>query len=474
MLYNSRAPPRPITDPVPTLARKLRATDYFTLGWGSMVGVGWLVLMDDWLLRGGALGTVLGFAIGGALLLPIGWVYGKLVVAMPDAAGEIAYTSAVFPRSVSFATGWMMTLAYFIVCPWEAVAVGRIASYIFPSLDTLELYRIAGRPVYLPHLIVGLAITGLLTVLNYRGVRLSATFQNWTTFGTLVLFVVFVALGVSRGSPANFPPLFTQTSFVSIILVVQIVPYFMTGFESVGKAAEEAGPEFRAEGFFRAIWMAIVIGILFYTSIVAAVAFVAPWHRLTGEKFMTAVAFQQAVGSRWIVNIILAAALLSLVKCFNGNFVAASRLFFALGRRGMVTSKAARIHDRYQTPSNAVLCVGLATAGCLLLGDAILVPITEVGSVACAIGWSAACAACLALARSRPDLITLSPFEKCVASFGLLVGIAMGLMKVIPVVPGHFTVYEWIALAAWIAVGAIGALTKSREGATEVVPQRSS
>ena len=132
-----------------TLARKLRVVDYFTLGWGTMVGVGWLVVMDDWLLRGGPLGGVLGFAIGGALLLPIGYVYGQLVTAMPDAAGEVAYTAKVFPRSISFATGWMMVLAYFIVCPWEAVAVGKIASYIFPSLDSMELYRIAGRPVYL-------------------------------------------------------------------------------------------------------------------------------------------------------------------------------------------------------------------------------------------------------------------------------------------------------------------------------------
>jgi basic amino acid/polyamine antiporter, APA family len=462
---------------VTTLARKLRAIDYFTLGWGTMVGVGWLVVMDDWLLRGGALGAVLGFALGGALLLPIGWVYGKLVVAMPDAAGEIAYTSAVFPRSVSFVTGWMMTLAYFIVCPWEAVAVGRIAAYILPSLDTFELYRIAGRPVYLPHLIVGLAVTTLLTILNYRGVRLSATFQNWTTFGTLVLFVVFVALGVSRGSPANFPPLFTQTSFVSIVLVVQIVPYFMTGFESVGKAAEEAGPEFRAAGFFRAIWMAIVIGILFYTSIVAAVAFVAPWCRLTGEKFMTAVAFQQAVGSgglagRWIVNIILAAALLSLVKCFNGNFVAASRLLFALGRRGMVTPWTGTVHARFQTPSAAVLCVGLTTTACMLLGDAILVPVTEVGSVACAIGWAAACASCLALARTKPDLIRLSATEQAIAFFGLLVAIAMALMKVVPAIPGHFTLYEWIALAVWIAIGAIAASTKAIKNAPQVVPHR--
>src|SRR2546430_3727235 len=244
------------------LARKLRVVDYFTLGWGTMVGVGWLVVMDDWLLRGGALGGILGFAIGGALLLPIGYVYGQLVMAMPDAAGEVAYTAKVFPQSVSFATGWMMMLAYFIVCPWEAVAVGKIAGYIFPSLDSHELYRIAGKPVYLPHIVIGLALTALLTLLNYRGIRLSATFQNWTTFGTLALFVVFVACGAPQSAARKFPPLFTPTPLVSILLVIQIVPYFMTGFESVGKAAEEASPDFRSQGFFRAIWMAIFIGIL--------------------------------------------------------------------------------------------------------------------------------------------------------------------------------------------------------------------
>src|SRR5436853_2015747 len=245
---------------VTTLARQLRVVDYFTLGWGTMVGVGWLVVMDDWLLRGGVLGGVVGFAIGGALLLPIGYVYGQLVSAMPDASGEVAYTAQVFPRGVSYATGWMMLLAYFIVCPWEAVAVGRIAAYIFPALDSMELYHVGGRPVFLPRLIIGLALTGLLTLLNYRGIRLSATFQNWTAFGTLALFAIFVAVGVSKGSPGNFPPLFSHGPFLSIFLVMQIVPYFMTGFESVTKAAEEANPEFRSQTFLVAIWMAIIVG----------------------------------------------------------------------------------------------------------------------------------------------------------------------------------------------------------------------
>ena len=454
MLYNS---PSPSTAHMSHLARKLRLTDYFTLGWGTMVGVGWLVVMDDWLTRGGALGALLGFIIGGALLFPIGWVYGKLVAAMPDAAGEIAYTAAAFSRPISFSTGWMMMLAYFIVCPWEAVAIGRIAGYIVPSLDSLELYRIAGRPVYLPHLVIGLALTALLTTLNYRGIRSSATFQNWTVLATFVLFFVFVALGLTKGSSNNFPPLFTHAPIVSFLLVLQIVPYFMTGFESVSKASEESTGSFEQRGYFQAISMAILAGILFYAAIIAAVAFVAPWHELTSEQFMTAVAFQRAVGSRWIVDIVLAAALMSLVKCFNGNFVAASRMVFAMGRRGLIDQRAGQIHVQHQTPSVAVICVGLATAGCMLLGDSILVPITEVGSVACAIGWAATCASFLRLSQTGAlsAQSKSSGLEYFIAGFGLLIALAMMLMKIVPAVPGHFSIYEWLALGVWIVLGAL-------------------
>ena len=431
---------------MPTLARKLRVVDYFTLAWGTMVGVAWLVVMDDWLLRGGVLGGILGFAIGGALLLPIAYVYGQLVKAIPDAAGEIAYTAKVFPTAVSFATGWMMTLAYFIVCPWEAVAVGKIAAYIFPSLDSLTLYQIGGQPVFLPRLIVGLSLTGFLTLLNYRGVRLSATFQNWTAFGTIALVAVFVGFGAAKGSVQNFPPLFTHGAFVSILLVLQIVPYFMTGFESVSKSAEEARPEFKTKGFSTAILTALAVGILFYTIVIAAVGYAAPWKQLTTDRFMTAVAFERAVGSRWIVSIVLTAALLSLFKVFNGNFVAASRLLFAMGRRGLIAEKVGRVHVSNQTPSAAVLWVGLGTAACMFLGDSILIPITEVGSLASAVGWLAACAAYYQMQHVGR--------KRLVAAVGGIVSLIMILMKVLPSIPGHFTGYEWMALGIWISLGA--------------------
>ena len=412
-----------------------------------MVGVGWLVVMDDWLRRGGPLGAILGFVIGGAALLPIGYVYGRLVVEIPDAGSEIAYTERVFTREISFWTGWIMTVAYWVVCPWEAVAIGKIAAYLFPALNSFELYRVAGKPVYLPHLVIGLALTAAITALNYRGIQISARFQNWTTFGLLALFVLFGSFGVAHGSIQNFQPLFSHSGFVSILLVVQIVPYFMTGFESVPKCAEESNPEFRSRGFFTAIMAALVGGIVFYASVIAVVAFVYPWQPLTKKSFATAFAFRHAFGRDWIVNLILAAAMLSLLKVFNGNFIASSRVFFSLGRRGMIDERIGRVHERNRTPANAAILVGLLTAAGAFAGEAILIPITEVGSMASAVGWLATCAAFLAMKQT--------PARRAVGALGALVATSLLAMKFLPSVPGHFSVAEYGALAVWIAAGLI-------------------
>ncbi len=72
-------------------------------------------------------------------------------------------------------------------------------------------------------------------------------------------------------------------------------------------------------------------------------------------------------------------------------------------------------------------------------------PISEVGSVASAIGWLAACAAYY---RMGPPL-----GKRFVAVVGVTVGLLMILMKIAPGIPGHFSVYEWLALAIWSLIG---------------------
>jgi APA family basic amino acid/polyamine antiporter len=437
--YNARAA-------MTELARKLKLRDYFALAFGTMIGTGWLVLMDDWLGRGGPLGTMLAFGLGGLVLLPVGWVYGEWVKRLPDASGEAAYTAQVFPPIVSYFTGWMMLLAYFIVCPWEAVAVGKVAAYLVPALNSVELYQVAGQAVFLPRLLLGILMTVFFGYLNYRGIRGSAIFQRWAA-GTVLVLVVSVALaGARHGSLGNFQPVFKAAPLVSIVLVLQIVPYFLTGFESVPKIAEEAQKEFRAQGFFRAIALALFVGAGFYVMVVAAVSFAAPWPGLLGKRFATAVAFGQAIGTQWPVRLIMIAAMFGLFQCFNGNLVASTRMLFSFGRRGTIPARFGAVHPAYRTPSVAIVGVTAASLAGLFLGDALLVPVTEVGSMAAATGWFAACVSFL--------LLETRVGARSIAAIGALVALLMIAMKLLPAFPGHFTRAEWITLALWLLLGA--------------------
>src|SRR5258708_1242107 len=346
---------------MPTLARKLRVTDYFTLAFGTMVGVGWLVLMDDWLGRGGPLGAALGFALGGLLLLPVGYVYGQWVQRLPDAASEAAYTAQVFPPVVSFFTGWVMLLAYFIVCPWEAVAIGKVAAYIFPSLNSFALYSVAGQPVFLPRLLLGIAMTVFLTLLNYYGIRLSATFQNWTASTVILLFLLLLAI---PASPRSHPDVHSD----------------------------------------------------------------------------------HAVGARCPVRSILVMPSSGSFPCTTDISLAPGRSRFCTARRQRPPAAFGRINEKFQTPAVAILGIAAATIAGLLLGDALLVPVTEVGSMASAFGWLATCVSFFLVERNLRSRVF--------SSLGILVAALLLIMKLIPAFPGHFTQAEWIALAVWLVLGA--------------------
>jgi amino acid transporter len=208
----------------------------------------------------------------------------------------------------------------------------------------------------------------------------------------------------------------------------------------------------------RAIALALLVGAGFYALAVVAVGYVAPWQNLVGKRFATAIAFAQALGARWPVRLILVMAFFGLFQCFNGNFVASSRLLFAYGRRQTIPAPFGRIHERFQTPSVAILGIAAATIAGLLLGDALLVPVTEVGSMASAFGWLATCVSFFLVERTLRS--------RALTSLGILVAALLLLMKLVPAFPGHFTQAEWVALAIWLALGASLHLRSSRSRTT--------
>jgi amino acid transporter len=436
----------------------MRGTEYFTLAFGSIVGVGWMVVMEDWFGRGGPVGAMLGFLVGGVSLVPVVYVYGRLAERIPEAGTEVAYTAIVFPRSVGFATGWAMSLTYIMVCPWEAVAMGKIASYSFPQMKSIALYTVGGYTVYLPFLLVALGTALAITYINYRGVQQSSAFQNVTTFGLLAIFCVFAPLGLARGNVANLSPPFADPEggiwggVVSTLLVLQIAPYYLLGFETIPKCAEEAADDFAPRRFLSIMLLSLAVATVFYVSVPGIVALLGPWERLLGVHFATAAAFEKAFGWGWLVRLMMVGVVLSLLKVTNGNFLAATRLLYAMGSKEMLGGALGRVHAEHRTPATAIILVGTVTVLAVFLGETILVPITEVGSLTCTLGWLATC---LSFCSGAAGVLT--PSDRAIGLVGTLVA---GLLAVI--VAAGFGKYEWLVSIAWTLCGMWLWLTRRR------------
>ena len=326
---------------------------------------------------------------------------------------------------------------------------------MIPGLDAVKLYEVGGRPVFLLRLLVGLLMTVAIGLLNFRGIRFSAAFQNVCTFGLLAVFALFTVLGLFKGDSANLQPLFARPgakgALVSILLILQVVPYYMTGFESVAKSSEEARDGFGGSAFRGPITGAIAAGGVFYATVLLVAPFVYPWPELARIPFGTAVAFERAFSSRAIGDVILLGAVLSLFKVWNGCFVAATRMIYGMGRRLLIRPGLATVHPRFLTPRAAIVFVSVLTVLGAFLGDAALVPISELGALAIVVGWFMACVSFL----KGVSWDTSPPPRRArvVATLGALVAFAMILMKLLPFVPGHMTWLETFCLAAWMLLG---------------------
>src|SRR5262249_31258775 len=153
---------------------------------------------------------------------------------------------------------------------------------------------------------------------------------NWTTFGLLAVFCIFAPLGLWRGNVDHLRPLFADPGptgpLLSIFAVLPIVPYFLMGFETIPKCSEEAASDFKPGHFNAVMLLALGVATFFYITVIAVVALLVPWEELCQTKGTSAppgaVAFERAFGWPWLVQLIMFGAVLSLLKVFNGNFLA--------------------------------------------------------------------------------------------------------------------------------------------------------
>jgi len=451
------------------LRKEIGKIGFFCLAFGAMIGVGWVTAMGPWLRTAGPLGAAIAFAVGGVLMLFIGFCYAEVTAMLPVSGGEVAYAYKAFGESHAFLVGWFLSFGYLSVSAFEAISVGKITSYLFPTIDRWPLYAINGDTIYGTHLVVALVFVSVITYVNYVGVQDSMRFQIGLTVAFLLIVSVVAILGFAKGSSNNLQPLFiggsTYEVMAGIVGVFATVPFWLVGFDTIPQGAEEAKESVSYRMIGVLILISIVAAVAFYILLIFSTSMIANRENLLGTDLYTAKAFEYALQSEIMVNGILIAILIGLLTSWNGFFLAGSRVLFAMGRGRIIAPSLGNSHHRYKTPHNAVLFCGIVTVCSSLLGRGAMIAFVDVGSLCIAAAFLGVSLSFLKLRKSFPD--QHRPYSAPGGKWTGYIAVGGSILILIAIaMPGSPAALkwplEWGALAALSVLGAIIWITSSK------------
>jgi APA family basic amino acid/polyamine antiporter len=206
-----------------------------------------------------------------------------------------------------------------------------------------------------------MAITWLLL----RGARESATANNIMVIIKLVALSIFILVGATHLHPDNYRP-FAPNGFTGIHQGAAIVFFAYIGFDAISTAAEETrNPQ-------RNLPIGILGGLAICTLIYVIVGFVltgmVPYKELAvADPLARALELAGFKTVGWFVALGAAISMSAVLLVFQYG---QPRIFFAMGRDGLLPSWAARIHPVTRIPATTTIITGVFVALWALVGDA--------------------------------------------------------------------------------------------------------
>ncbi len=464
------------------LKKSLGGVQLFSIGFGGIVGVGWIVYMGLWFTQAGPVGTMLAFLVGGLLMALVGLCYAEIGAMYPVAGGEAVYAYGAFGRIASFTVGWALVLMMTAVVPYVSIGLAWILDALVPGIGGPVLYSWRGQPIHALGLIIALVWTVWLGVLNYRGIHGAAKFQDWLTYGKIGISVLFFGAGIFGGSTANLEPMFVMakdgTIWGGFVAVLATTPWFFGGFNEISQVMEE-----RSEGTStRTLGLIVVLSILaaasFYALAALAAGMVGPWQQIVTQDLPVAAAFRMAFGSEFLARVVLVAGLFGIVTVGNGASIGATRLLFALGRARMINPAFTKLHPVYGSPVTAILFVTAFGLAGDFLGRSGIAPIVNVGSAAACLAYLFTSLAVWKLRqtepeRPRPYRIPAGRLVSILAAIGSVFLMVSSVRQQWLDAKGGLPL-EWLVMAAWAALGVamFRAAAPARAGLSEGAERR--
>ncbi len=472
--------PTPPPPARPVLKRAVGRAQFFTIAFGTIIGVGWMVYLGYWLEPAGPVGASIGFAAGTLLVALIGICYAEMASMYPVSGGELAYAYESFGTGASFITAWTLAFIYTAVAGWEGIAIGVLAESLFPGFGGPVWYTLFDVPVRPGKLALGLGAMALLVWMNIRGISKAARFQDLMTYGFLALCAVFVGAAFVFGDAANLEPAVLRAEGGSIMpgIVAAFVtaPFFLAGFDVVPQLMEERAPGTTGRAAALMIVLAVLGAGAFYVLIIVSGSMIVPWQQLLEyDQLPAATAFQETFSSPFLARAVLAAGFIGILTTWNAVIIAASRVYFAMSRARMLPTFLGSVHPRHGTPKGALVFVGGLGALGVILGEGAIAPIVSAATIGFGIVFALVSIGVVKLRVTRPNARrpyrvpggVVTAIGSALAA-GLFVALALGD----PYEPGRGIPVAWMVLIACLVLGVLFWFASRRLRASVTEPQR--
>jgi ethanolamine permease len=363
--------------------------------WG--LGVGYVIsgMYFGWNLgleQGGTLGLAIATFFIIILYVTFTFSYAELACAIPKAGGAFDYATRAFGKDIGFIAGMAQNIEFIFAPPAIAFAIGAYFNLFFPSMP-----------------IIGIAIFAyvIFTALNIYGIKAAARFELIITIfavGELLLFsgITLPSFDVDHLKQNSFP-----NGWSGVLASIPFAIWFFLGIEGVANVAEEAIDPKRTIllGFGAAIITLVILCVITFGSSVGVAGWEAVVYKPDGTTSDSPLplALAHVVGDNNLMyHLLITVGLFGLVASFHGLILAAGRSSFEFGRVKFAPSFLGKIHNRYQTPSNALMVNMIIGIIALLTGKtAAIITISVFGALTL---YIISMLSVLKLRKKEPDL----------------------------------------------------------------------
>ena len=440
------------------------AWDILVIAFGAMIGWGWVVSSGDWIQRGGVLGAMIGFALGGVMIFFVGLTYAELTAAMPQCGGEHVFSYKAMGPIGSFICTWAIVLGYVSVVCFEACALPTIITYIYPGFLKGYLYTVAGFDIYASWLAVAILVAIFMTIINILGAKTAAVLQTVLTVIIGGVGLLLIASSVVTGDVANLEPqLFVgdsaSTVIKSVFSVAVLSPFYFIGFDVIPQASEEINVPPKKIG--KMLILSVILAVIFYSFVILAVGMVLDSGAIAaaqkGTGLVTADAMAVAFRTSVMAKVIIVGGMCGIITSWNSFMIGGSRAMYSMAESYMIPKMFSKLHPKHKTPINALILIGVLTMLAPFAGRVMMVWICDAGNFGCCMAYCMVSLSFLILRKKEPDMPR--PYKvkhyKFVGTMAVLMSGFMVCMYCIPGSGGNLILPEWGMVVAWSLLGVV-------------------